>query len=142
MGNRLILRTTLAFAVAGPFIGAALVFLWVLLASMVRGTTPTLRDFTTTLPAVLSYGYVFGLTPAIAVGLSWSFLTRSRTFRPLLRVVWGALLGVFFGTVAGLVWDAMSGGEAGFVTLGAPCGLLAGAILCRMLPRQRGPMAL
>jgi len=140
MGKRAILLTTLAFAVTGPLIGGLLAFLWALLSSAAAGHALTVRDFTITGPAVLSWAYLLGWAPAAATGFSWSllsrYLTRNATLRPLGRSAWGALLGAVFGAAAGLFWDAMSWGGARLVAVCLPCGLLAGAILCLALPRQ------
>src|SRR5579863_3532060 len=109
MAKRPILLTTLAFAVIGPFVGALLVILWVIVFAAVNTRPFSTQPLPLTAWAVLVWTYGLGWLPASAVGLCWGLfsvrLNRSHSLTPVLRATTGACIGGLCGAAEGLLID-------------------------------------
>jgi hypothetical protein len=154
MARRPILLTTLAFAVIGPFIGALLVMLWIMVFDAVTGRhAVSTQPLTLTAWAVLVWSYGLAWLPASAVGLCWGLfsvrLNRSHSLTPVLRAATGACIGGLCGAAGGLLldWSLSSPLEhTRLVLLCTPCALVGCSFLCTVFPRapwlQHGPLTI
>ncbi len=145
MGKGIIFRTTLAFAVLGPLIGALAVILWLLCSSPAQQDSPTPSNLALLVMGITAWAYSLGFIPAAIAGISWGYIAQAlRKTRPLthlLRGYAGAGLGLICGTAFGLFVDfgnsCTACGKTQLLRFIAPCGALAGMVLCLIYPRAR-----
>ena len=124
-----IARTTLAFALLGPGIGALVVIVPIVIAD---AGTLFIWDFAA---AVLLWAYALAVLPAVATGLAWSYMFKRipsvRSSR-IVRVTAGAAAGTAIAAFAGWLTDQASTTQ--FVGAFALCGAVAGGLLAGVFP--------